>query len=285
MSDAWKRNTEQNSWCPGCGNFAILDDLAGTLAGMGIKSTELVVVSGIGQAGKTPHYLACNMFNGLHGRAVPLATGVKAANPGLTVMALGGDGDMYGEGGNHLLHAIRRNPDITAVVHNNMVYGLTKGQASPTSPVGMVTPVQVHGVAAAPLNPLALAVCQDIAFAGRALAGDRELTTSVVRQALETRGFSLVEILQPCVTFNRTNTWRWFKDNSFLPDGHDPADRNAALALAMDTERLALGVLYKAAARPVFEDSLAPYLESDRPLCQHKVDREKLRAHLKRVGE
>ena len=121
------------TWCPGCGNFSILESLKGTLESLEIEPVDLVIVSGIGQAAKTPHYLKCNLFNGLHGRSLPLATAVKATNPRLTVVAQGGDGDMYGEGGNHLLHAIRRNPDITVLVHNNMVYGLTKGQASPTS--------------------------------------------------------------------------------------------------------------------------------------------------------
>src|SRR3989339_858463 len=134
------------AWCPGCGNLWILNALKDALVELEIAPKNLVIVSGIGQAGKTPHYLSCNLFNGLHGRALPPATGIKAINPELVVIAEGGDGDMYGEGGNHLTHVIRRNPNITCIVHNNMVYGLTKGQASPTSQCGFKTPVQVSGV-------------------------------------------------------------------------------------------------------------------------------------------
>ena len=146
------------AWCPGCGNFSILDTLKSALAELEIPPEELVMVSGIGQAAKIPHYIRANVFNGLHGRALPPATGIKASNPGLTVIAESGDGDMYGEGGNHFIHCIRRNPDITNIVHNNMVYGLTKGQASPTSQAGFRTPVQVEGVFMEPFNPLAVAV-------------------------------------------------------------------------------------------------------------------------------
>jgi 2-oxoglutarate ferredoxin oxidoreductase subunit beta len=143
------------AWCPGCGNFPILKTLKEALTELGIDPTQLVMVSGIGQAAKMPHYLKANFFNGLHGRALPPATAIKAANPKLTVIAESGDGDMYGEGGNHFIHCIRRNPNITNIVHDNMVYGLTKGQASPTSRRGFKTPVQVAGVILEPFNPLA----------------------------------------------------------------------------------------------------------------------------------
>ena len=149
------------AWCPGCGNFAILKALKETLPELQIAPTQMVLVSGIGQAAKMPHYFRTNFFNGLHGRALPPATAIKAANPHLTVIAESGDGDMYGEGGNHFIHCIRRNPDITNIVHNNMVYGLTKGQASPTSPIGFKTPVQVAGVYLEPFNPLAVAIALD----------------------------------------------------------------------------------------------------------------------------
>ncbi|MHC4123505.1 MAG: thiamine pyrophosphate-dependent enzyme, partial [Planctomycetota bacterium] len=146
------------AWCPGCGDFQILRILKETLAELKLVPTDIVLVSGIGQAAKIPHYLKCNVFNGLHGRALPPATAIKAANPKLTVIAESGDGDMYGEGGNHFLHTIRRNPNITNIVHNNMVYGLTKGQASPTSQTGFKTPVQVNGVFLEPFNPLSVAI-------------------------------------------------------------------------------------------------------------------------------
>ncbi len=271
------------TWCPGCGNYPLLDTLKGALAGLELEPRDVVIVSGIGQAAKTPHYLRCNMFNGLHGRAIPLATGVKAANPGLTVLAVGGDGDMYGEGGNHFIHAIRRNPDITNLVHDNMVYGLTKGQASPTSPMGMVTPVQVHGVAHEPINPLALAITLGASFAARAFTGDGEGTTRTIQEAIRHRGYALVDILQPCVTYNRINTYSWFEDNTYHLDGsHDPTDRMEALRAAMNPKKLALGILYQDAGRRTMEDGLALYAESREPLHRRAVDREEL---VKHIGE
>ncbi|HEX7401810.1 MAG TPA: thiamine pyrophosphate-dependent enzyme, partial [candidate division Zixibacteria bacterium] len=153
-----------NAWCPGCGNFGILKILKEALVELEIKPENLVMVSGIGQAAKIPHYLKTNVFNGLHGRSLPAATAIKAVNPELTVIAESGDGCMYGEGGNHFMHTIRRNPNITNIVHNNMVYGLTKGQASPTSQLGFKTPVQIDGVAAEPFNPIAVAIALDASF-------------------------------------------------------------------------------------------------------------------------
>lgn len=269
----------QISWCPGCGNFAILDALKGALQDLEIDPVELVIVSGIGQAAKTPHYLKCNLFNGLHGRALPLATGVKAANPRLTVIAQGGDGDMYGEGGNHLLHTIRRNPDITVLAHDNMVYGLTKGQASPTSHRGFKTNLQVHGVSSEPFNPLAVAITLNASFVARTFAGDKEETSRVMAEAVRHRGFSLVDILQPCVTFNKVNTYQWFREQvEPISGSHDPADRMAALQLAFKTDKLPVGIFYVNEERPTFEEVLPVYDASDEPLFKREVDREELKA-------
>ncbi|MEE9523798.1 MAG: thiamine pyrophosphate-dependent enzyme, partial [Thermodesulfovibrionales bacterium] len=185
------------AWCPGCGNFGILNALKEALSGLDIEPEDLVMVSGIGQAAKIPHYLRANFFNGLHGRALPPATGIKASNPGLTVIAESGDGDMYGEGGNHFIHTIRRNPDITNIVHNNMVYGLTKGQASPTSQIGFMTPVQVHGVFPEPFNPIAVAISLDASFVARTFIGDRDQTVDILKKAISHKGYALVDIFQP----------------------------------------------------------------------------------------
>ncbi len=270
------------SWCPGCGNFQILDTLKDTLADLDLSPEDVVIVSGIGQAGKTPHYLSCNMFNGLHGRTLPLATGVKVCNPELTVFAVGGDGDMYGEGGNHLIHAMRRNPDITNIVHNNMVYGLTKGQASPTSQRRFVTPVQVHGVSHEPFNPVAMAITLNASFVARAFSGDREQTSRILEKAIRHRGYALVDILQPCVTFNKVNTFQWFRDNSYyLEDSYDPSDRMGALERTIGQDRFALGVLYTSPERPAFEEGLPVYAESSEPLRTRPVDREALAAHIR----
>lgn len=267
------------AWCPGCGNFGILGALKQALAELEIAPQQLVIASGIGQAGKVPHYLKCHFFNGLHGRALPPATGIKAANPLLTVIAEGGDGDMYGEGGNHLVHAIRRNPDITCLVHDNMVYGLTKGQASPTSQCGFKTPVQVEGVSDMPLNPIAQAIALDASFVARAYIGDPDKTKEIIKKAISHRGFALVDIFQPCVSFNKVNTYDWFKANTYyLEESHDPSDRVAAFRRAIETEKLPLGIFYVNPDKLIFEDNLAAYAQNKEPLFRRSPDRERLLA-------
>jgi len=270
------------AWCPGCGNFTIWEVLKETLAELGRRPQEVVIVSGIGQAAKMPHYLRCHTFNGLHGRALPAATGVKVANPGMLVIAEGGDGDMYGEGGNHLLHTIRRNPDITNLVHDNMVYGLTKGQASPTSARGFHTPIQVDGVLLEPFNPLAVAIALDASFVARACTVDATGLKTILKQAIRHPGYALVDILHPCVSFNKVITFRWFRENTYpLEDDHDPADRVEAFRRAIETERLPLGVFYVNAAKPVFEGSLPVYAGRDEPLASRRVDMKRLEAFLR----
>jgi 2-oxoglutarate ferredoxin oxidoreductase subunit beta len=259
------------AWCPGCGNFGILKILKETLEELGVEPRKLVLVSGIGQAAKIPHYLKTNFFNGLHGRALPPATAIKAANPELLVIAESGDGDMYGEGGNHFIHAIRRNPDITNIVHDNMVYGLTKGQASPTSRIGFKTPIQVDGVSAEPLNPLAVAIALDASFVARAFAGDIPGTGKILKAAILHRGYSLVDILQPCVTFNKVNTYQWFRENTYyLEETHDPADRVEAFRRATEEGRLPLGIFCRREGRPTFEETLPVHREGPRPLYRRE---------------
>jgi len=187
----------------------------------------------------------------------------------LTVLAIGGDGDMYGEGGNHLLHAIRRNPDLTNLVHNNMVYGLTKGQASPTSPVGMKTPVQVEGVFSEPLNPLALAISQGASFVARTFSAETELSREIIKTAIIHKGYALVDIFQPCVSFNKVNTYKWFKENTFVlkDDKGETHDRRKAMELAMAGPPYPLGVFYQdRPGRATFEDQLSAYRERKDPL-------------------
>ena len=266
------------AWCPGCGNFPILKILKQALAELETEPTNLVLVSGIGQAAKTPHYFKTNVFNGLHGRALPAATAIKAANPALTVIAQSGDGDMYGEGGNHFLHTIRRNPDITNTVHNNMVYGLTKGQASPTSQKGFKTPVQVNGVFLEPFNPLAVAIALDASFVARAFAGHVEQTTEILKKAIAHKGYALVDILQPCVTFNKLNTYQWFKEHTYyLGDSYNCYNRNEAFKRATEKEKLPLGVFYINPEKKTFEENIGLYREDNRPLHQRKPDIGRLR--------
>jgi 2-oxoglutarate ferredoxin oxidoreductase subunit beta len=245
------------AWCPGCGNHLLLEAVKSALQTLEIDPKRLVMVSGIGQAAKAPHYLNTHMINGLHGRALPLALGIRLSNRNLVVVVESGDGDMYGEGGNHFLHAIRRNIDITVIVHNNMVYGLTKGQASPTSLKGMKTPVQTGGVLLEPFNPLAVALGLDAPFVARAFAGDVEKTKEIISQAITFRGFSLVDVFQPCVVFNKLNTYQWFRENTYyLPPGHNAEDRTGAFETATKPGRLPLGVLYRNESRRCYEDLL-----------------------------
>ena len=269
------------AWCPGCGNFGILDILKQSLSELDIPPEKLVLVSGIGQAAKIPHYLKAHFFNGLHGRAIPPSTAIKAVNPELTVIAESGDGDMYGEGGNHLVHAIRRNPDITVIVHNNMVYGLTKGQASPTSLFGFKTPVQVKGVILEPINPMALAISLDASFVARAFSGDTEQTKNIIKKAVSHRGFSLVDVLQPCVSFNKINTFAWFKEHTrYLEESYDPTDRNHAFARALETEKFLLGIFYVNPDKKTFEDNVGIYSQDKTPLWQRDDDRIKMLSDL-----
>jgi 2-oxoglutarate ferredoxin oxidoreductase subunit beta len=266
------------AWCPGCGNFAVRRALLAALSELELEREKVVMVSGIGQAAKMPQYINASFFNGLHGRALPAATAIKASNPGLTVIAEGGDGDMYGEGGNHFLHAARRNPDITLLVHDNMVYGLTKGQASPTTREGMVTPVQVTGVFEKPLNPMALAVSLDVPFVARAFAADVEQTKEIMKKAILNRGFSLVDIFQPCVSFNKINTYKWFKDNAhYLNKDHDPTDSKAALEKAREELPFPLGIIYMNEKRTSFEENLPLYLHDKRPLYERETPLAKIR--------
>ncbi len=246
----------ENAWCPGCGNFGILKSVRMALESTGKEKHEIVLVSGIGQAAKLPHHVDVNVFNGLHGRALPAAAAIKMANPALTVVVTSGDGDIYGEGGNHFLHNIRRNVDIALFVHDNQVYGLTKGQPSPTSDPGWTGALQRAGVISGPFPPLAVALALGCGFVARGYAADPEFTADLMLQAIRHRGFALVDILQPCVTFNKKNTYEWYGRMAYkLPRDHDATDRMRAFALALEwEERIPLGVLYRK-ERPAFEQT------------------------------
>ncbi|MDM8000267.1 MAG: thiamine pyrophosphate-dependent enzyme [Dehalococcoidia bacterium] len=247
----------QPAWCPGCGNFGILNALKRALVELALEPHKVLMVSGIGQAGKLPHYTKGNVLNVLHGRTLPAASGAKIANPGLTVIAIGGDGDGYGEGGNHFIHSVRRNHDITYLVHNNQVYALTKGQTSPTSDAGFITKTTPHG-APAPLNALAVAIAAGGTFVARGFAGDQDHLTALIKSGIRHRGFALIDILQPCVSFNHRNTFAWYKERVYRLEGtgHDPRDRTAAMAKAQEWgERIPIGIIYQQ-ERPVFEDQL-----------------------------
>jgi len=265
------------AWCPGCGNYAILNCIKQALSESDINPMNLVMVSGIGQAAKLPQYIHAHYFNGLHGRALPPATAIKAVNPDLTVIAESGDGDMYGEGGNHFIHTIRRNPDITNIVHDNMIYGLTKGQASPTSMKKMKTTLQIHGVILEPFNPLAVAIALDASFVARAYAGDKKETIDILKKAISHKGFALVDLLQPCVTFNHINTYDWFKDHTYyLDESYDTSDRLQAFQTSLSQDRLALGVFYQH-EKPLFHEQQPIYQSNHTPRIHRKTNVEEFK--------
>ena len=268
--------TYETAWCPGCGNFSIAKAVKQALVTSNLKPHEVLFVSGIGQAAKAPHYLNANVFNGLHGRSLPVATGAKLSNSNLTVMVESGDGCNYGEGGNHLLAAIRRNVNITLLVHNNQVYGLTKGQASPTSDEGFVTKAQPQGAPSAAFNPIALAVAMRAGFVARGFAGMIDHLSELIQQGIAHHGFALIDILQPCVSFNTVNTFAWYEKRcSPMPVKYDPTNWDEAMKVACQWgDRIPIGVIYQN-DRLSFEDHF-PVLAHG-PLLGQSLDRKKLK--------
>jgi 2-oxoglutarate ferredoxin oxidoreductase subunit beta len=275
--------THETAWCPGCGNFSLFEGVKKGLVEAGLAPSDVLFVSGIGQAAKAAHYLNANLFNGLHGRSLPVATGAKLANPNLTVIVESGDGCCYGEGGNHFLAGIRRNIDITMVVHDNQVYGLTKGQASPTSMEGFKTKAQPGGVILERFNPIAVAVAMQAGFVARSFTGYVDHLAEMIRLGVAHRGFALIDVLQPCVSFNKLNNFAWYKKRCYeLPASYDPADWSSAMKTAMEWgERIPIGVIY-ANDRPPFED-LIPVLAKG-ALVGKAVDRAELAAVIEGIG-
>lgn len=261
------------TWCPGCGDFGILNALRQALAELEIWPHEVVLVSGIGCGSKLPDYIYANGFTTLHGRALPVAQGIKLANPALHVIAITGDGDGYGIGGNHFLHALRRNPDITHIVENNMVYGLTKGQTSPTSPVGFVSTTTPEGAIERAVNPLALALAGGATFVARGFSGDPKHLASVIARAIRHRGYALVDVLQPCVIFNRINTYDWYRERVYVLEdepGYDPSNYDSAWQKAHEWgERIPIGVLYEAHGVPTYEEQVTALKRG--PIATHDI--------------
>jgi len=265
------------TWCPGCGNFPILNAVKQALADMELEPHKVILVSGIGQAAKLPHYMRCNFFNGLHGRALPVATAIRIANTDLPVIVIGGDGDTYGEGGNHFLHAIRRNVNLTLITHNNQVFGLTRGQASPTTERGFVTKVQTHGVFLTPFNPLAVALAFEAPFVARGFAGDGKHLAGLFKEAIGSEGFSLVDVLQPCVSFDHIHTFQWYKERVYdlKQAQHDPSDLMAAIHKVREWgDRIPIGVFYRNPEKPTFE-AQSPALQAG-PLVARRPEPSRL---------
>ena len=272
MTDrTWLNTKGKPTWCPGCGNFGIQASLKKAILDQGIEAHRVALVSGIGCSGKMPHWINVNGYHGLHGRVLPAAAGVKFANHALTVIAEGGDGDGYSEGLGHFLHACRRNMDLTYVVHNNGVFGLTTGQTSPTGDKGFVSSTTPMGTLEDPFHPLALAVTGGATFVARGFSGDIPHLAGLIGRAINHPGFAFVDVLQVCVSFNPSKSYAWYRDRiEKLEDlGHDPTDREAALTAAFGSgDRIPLGVFYEV---PSVSHEAGLGLSTTQPLAERDV--------------
>jgi len=259
------------NWCPGCGNFGIWLALKQALVELDLTHEEVVVVCGIGCHGHMCNFVKAYTFEGLHGRPIPVAEGIKLANNGLKVIVVAGDGDTFGEGMNHFLSGIRGNHDVTLLVHDNRIYALTTGQASPTSQKGYKSKSTPTGVIEVPVNPLALAVAQGGSFVARGFSADPKQLVALIKAGIRHRGFSFIDVMQNCATFNKLNTVTWFKEHSYKleDEKHDPSDRMRAMERALDSERLGTGIFYQDKREAYDEDVPA---EHGKPFVDHDIE-------------
>jgi 2-oxoglutarate ferredoxin oxidoreductase subunit beta len=248
-------------WCPGCGNFGILSAFKSAIIELGLEREQIVIVSGIGCHGKIVDYVNTNGFHGIHGRVLPLATGIKLANPKLTVIGFAGDADCYDEGWDHFCHAARRNVDITLIVHNNMILGLTTGQTTSTSQPGFKTKSTPFGAISPSLNPIANAIVSHATFVARGFSGDPKHLQSLIVEAIKHKGFSYIDVFQPCVTFNYLNTFEWFRKRIYKLEDHKVTDKWKALEKSLEwSTRIPIGIFYKE-ERPTYREHL-PHVKS-----------------------
>ena len=271
--------TERPTWCRGCGNHAILNGIKMALAEHDIAPHEILIVTGIGCGSKLPHYMKVNGYHTLHGRTLAVATGARLANHGLRVMTVHGDGDGYGEGLSHFLNAVRRNLNITDVVQDNRIYGLTKGQYSPTSERGKHTPTSPEGSIDGPVQPLAMAITAGATFVSRGYSGELRHLAGLIGEALEHPGYALVDVLQPCVTFNRSYAYDFYNERVYRledEEGYDPTDRTAAWEKAHEWgERIPIGIFYRGEPIPTYEEQV-PALRAG-PLVKQPLEPEWIR--------
>lgn len=272
---------DKPNWCPGCGNFGIWAAVKNAIVELNLNPWEVVLVSGIGCSSKMPYWVRTYGFNGLHGRPIPVAEGIKLANHKLTVIVTTGDGDQYGEGLNHLIHAARRNIDMTVLVHNNQVYALTTGQYSPTTDLDEKNKVSPTPIIEEPLNPILLSISSGATFVARGFAGDLKFQTELIKEAIKHRGFSIVDILQPCVTFNKKNTFQWFKERVYkLDSNYDSKNKQQAIVKACEwpllkplkkggKEKIPIGIFYQE-QKPTWEDGI-PQITKE-PLVKQSIE-------------
>jgi 2-oxoglutarate ferredoxin oxidoreductase subunit beta len=261
------------TWCPGCGDFGILNAVRAALVQVGLAPHEVLIVTGIGCGSKLPDYLRVNGILTLHGRPLPVATGARLANHRLKVMTIHGDGDGMGLGMGHFIHTARRNMELVDLIQNNQIYGLTKGQYSPTSDPGFVTSTSPEGAIETAANPTLLALAAGGTFIARGFAGDAKGLADLIAKAIQHKGYALVEVLQPCVTFNRKNTYDWYRERVYnlVETDYDPSDRVAAFQKAMEWgDRIPLGVIYQI-QRPTYEEQVVALKQG--PIAARKLDR------------
>jgi len=252
------KSGEKPTWCPGCGDFGVLNAVYNALLAKGYNSKDVVCISGIGCSSRLPYFMSTYGFHSIHGRAMPIATGIKVGNPELKVLAFGGDGDAFAIGAGHFVHAVRRNLDLTYVIMDNAIYGLTKGQTSPTSMVGFQTKTTPSGSIDRPLNPLMLAITAGATFVARAFSGKPKELADLIVKGIDHKGFAVIDVFSPCPTFNKVNTFKAYREEvASVPANHDPSDKVAALGLANSEHPLYTGVIYEDTGVPTYEESLS----------------------------
>lgn len=281
------RNNVKPNWCPGCGDFSVQAAIQRASANVGLEPEQLAIVSGIGCSGRISGYINSYGFHGVHGRALPIAQGLKMANRELTVLAAGGDGDGFAIGMGHTVHAIRRNIDVTYIVMDNQIYGLTKGQTSPRSSVGFKTKSTPQGSIESTLAPLEIALAAGATFVAQSFSSNLKQLTALIEEGMKHKGFSLINVFSPCVTFNKINTYDWFKENivdlETVPD-YDPSNRAQAMSKLMETNGMITGLIYQDKSRKSYEDlvpGFKPEGLANQDVSLSKEDFDKLVAEFK----
>lgn len=275
------RNNIKPNWCPGCGDFSVQAAIQRAAANVGLEPDNLAVISGIGCSGRISGYINSYGLHGIHGRSLPIAQGVKMANRDLTVIASGGDGDGFAIGLGHTIHAIRRNIDVTYIVMDNQIYGLTKGQTSPRSDVGFKTKSTPQGSVESALSVMEMALTAGGTFVAQSFSSDLKELTSLIEQGIQHKGFSLINVFSPCVTYNKVNTYDWFKENLVkLSDieGYDPSNKENAMQVLMKNKGLVTGLIYQNKEQKSYQELISgysetPLVEADLQLDQANFDK------------
>ncbi|MBM7705445.1 2-oxoacid:ferredoxin oxidoreductase subunit beta [Chryseomicrobium aureum] len=266
------RNNVKPNWCPGCGDFSVQAAIQRAAANVGIEPHELAVVSGIGCSGRISGYINSYGFHGIHGRALPIAQGLKMANRDLHVIASGGDGDGFAIGMGHTVHSIRRNIDLTYVVMDNQIYGLTKGQTSPRSAAGFKTKSTPGGAIEPSLKPMEMALSAGATFVAQGFSSDIKELTAIIEAGIQHKGFAFINVFSPCVTYNKINTYDWFKENLVKlseREDYDNTNREQAMQVVMETEGLVTGIIYQDKETASYQERLTDYAQT--PLVEENL--------------